>query len=80
MDDGEDALAAHPSATAVFDLAVIQDGGLVQLDAASMDGSGEGDLIGVEELPARSPDDIVRSVAQDGFDRGGGVEQSGVEG
>ena len=64
----------------VFDLAVIQDGRLVQLNTTTMYRSRERYFIRVEEFPTRPADDFVRSITQYRFDRGGHVQQPGVQG
>ena len=78
--DGEAALATDPVALAVPDAAVGQDGGLVEVDAATMELLGEGDLVGVEEVPAGLVDDLVRGMAEDVDDGVGRVENVGILG
>lgn len=51
VDDGEAALAADPVAATVLQATVGQDGGLVEADAAAVLGLGQGQLLGMEELP-----------------------------
>ena len=64
MGNGEDALASNPLSILVFDLAVVEDSGPVELDTSSMYGFGERDFVWVEVLPARLTDDFVRLEAK----------------
>lgn len=49
--DREDTLASHPSAISIFDLAIIQNSSLVQLDSSAVNGTSKRDFIRVEILP-----------------------------
>ena len=60
MNNGEDAFTSDPGAILVFDATVVQDGGFVKLDAASVYLFGEDDLIFVEVVPTRPTLDFVR--------------------
>ena len=60
MYDSEDALAAHPHAVLIPDLTVVEDSCFVKLDAPAVDGSREGDLIGMEVFPAGFPHYLLR--------------------
>lgn len=65
-------------AVSVLDAAVLQHCGLVELDAVAVDMASSGDLVGMEVIEARSPLDVVRGVAQDVRDRGGGEQNIGM--
>lgn len=52
VNDGKDTFACDPGAIFMFDPAIVQNGRLVQADAAAMDGARKGYLIRVEVLPA----------------------------
>ena len=67
--DGENALAANPSARFTLDLTVIEYSSLVELHASTMYGSGERNLIWVKILPTRSSDHILWQVTQNVGDR-----------
>ena len=77
--DCEHALAGHPFALLILDLAVVEVGGFIQLDAPPMDGLGERNFIRVKVFPAGSANYLVGLVAEYIFNRCGDVEEAGVE-
>jgi hypothetical protein len=51
VDNGEATLASYPVALAVFDTAICQYGGFVELHASQMELLGEGSVLLMEEVP-----------------------------
>ena len=62
--DREDAFTSHPLSCFILDLAVIEDGRFVELDAPSVDCLSKRYFVGVEIFPARPPNHIFWLVAQ----------------
>lgn len=77
--DCKNTLASHPSSVSVFNLTIVEDGSLVQLDTPTVYGSGERDLIWMEVLPARFANNILRGISQNIFYGRRDVKNSSVE-
>jgi hypothetical protein len=58
-----DSLAADPRSILGLYLTVIKNSCLVELNSASMNRFGKGDLVGVKVFPARASDDLLRVVS-----------------
>ena len=80
MNDCEHALATNPMPVFVLDLTIIENSSFVQLYAATMNGSGERDLVGMEVLPARLALDFMWKIAKDVLYRVGAILNASVEG
>ena len=78
VDNGEAALAAHPLAGLGADAGIVEDSGLVEQDAAAVDGAGKGHLLRVEVVEGGLPLDFVGLVAEYVEDRVRGKQDVGI--